>query len=517
MVWMPGVRPCKNRSWKGFQNTLARLLSACLKQDGRYLILNCTDRIRYVRFRSLGKGELIGEAVSNDYLTRDEKLGRATLRRLHALGWKQSGSAQRRNFSEYWAAPVDVSQVADLAVATLAAYGATSPLVLEITPGVFTGARSSAATQTMAPASQGLQLPSGLVVRNAFSGSAYQVGMPLGAGGFGAVYRVSQVAGLRIPTACVLKVTREPTAWHREAYFGDLLKHEPAVVRMYESFAWMAPGDSQPLYCLVSELMDGGDIQQFLRKQPEPWKESRARFEMIRVLRAVRLLHQGGAVHRDLTPRNVFVTAEGRLKIGDFGIALHGVAAKGVRADAFNPGFAPPALLAGNAKHWSPADDVFHVGKLFAMLLSGGASSPSRKQVKLLLCSAAAKAIIQRCIGEKRKRFRDADELLAALEHKVSTPHTLRVASLAGKRVVFTGGMAIKRAEARELLERCGGICQDRVSQTTDVVVVGDQPAPAWIAEQKGNKLLDVDREWSRGHRIAVLRESRFLKLVKGG
>jgi eukaryotic-like serine/threonine-protein kinase len=517
MVWTPGVFACRNRSWEAFQEYLCGLLAACVEEYGRYIVVSRRDKVRYVQFRSLRGDELAGEAVSNDHLTGDEKLGRATLRRLRDLGWRKDGAASRRNFSRRWVSRVDVKEVASLAVTTLhGAYGAALPSNLEVTLGSFHSAKNPYSTVTMISEVRGLQLPSGLVVQNRFSGSAYRVGMPLGAGGFGAVYRVSQVAGPRIPTACVLKAAVQPTAWHREAYFGDLLKDEPAVVRLYESFAWIPSGDSKPLYCLISELMDGGDVQHYLQKQPQPWKESKARYEVIRVLRAVRLLHQGGAVHRDLTPRNVFVTAQGRLKIGDFGIALHGFAQTGVAADVFNPGFAPPAFLAGGAKHWSPADDVFHVGMLFAMLLSGRASSRlSRKQVRDLPCSSAVKAIIQRCIGEKRKRFCDADELLAALEHKIATPHTLRVSSLLGKNVVFTGGMAIKRAQARLLVKRRGGVCQDRVSQTTDVVVVGDQISPSWIAEHKGNKLLDVDREWARGHHIAILTESRFLKLVK--
>jgi len=517
MVWMPGIFACRLRSWEAFERYLCGLLQGCVEQHDRFITLRRRDRVRYVQFRSLRGGEMVAEAVSNDYLTGEERLGRTAIRRLRNLGWKRGGSAPRRNFSRRWTAPADTRDAARLAVSTLGwAYEAASPSQLEITLGSFPGTTDPDSTATMTPEVHGLQLPSGLVVENQLSGRAYRIGMPLGAGGFGAVYRVSQVAGPRIPTACVLKVALQPAAWQREAYFGELLKGEPAVVRMYESFAWIPRVDAKPLYCLISELMDGGDVQHYLRTQPQPWKESKARYEVIRVLRAVRLLHQGGAVHRDLTPRNVFVTAQGRLKIGDFGIALHGLAQSGVAADVFNPGFAPPALLAGGAKHWSPADDVFHLGMLFAMLLSGRASSRlTRKQVKSLPCSSAAKAIIQRSIGERRKRFCDADELLAAFEHKIATPRTLRVPSLRGKTVVFTGGMAIKRAKARLLVKRNGGTCQDRVSQTTDVVVVGDQISPSWIAEQKGNKLLDVDREWARGHAIAVLSEARFLKLVQ--
>jgi hypothetical protein len=473
------------------------------------------DSTRYVQFCSLPGGSLLGEAVSNDNLIDGERLGRATIQRLRELGWRKHGKARLRNFSRRWTEPVPVSEIAELVVKTLAnGYGAQSPSHLEITLGSFNSAEHPYSKLTMMSDLPELQLTSGLLVRNTISGNAYRIRMPLGAGGYGAVYRVSQIARSRISRACVLKVTLEPTEWHREAYFGDLLKRERAVVRIYESFAWIPAGASKPLYCLVSELMYGGDVRHYLSRHPQPWKEPKVRHEVISILRALRLLHQGGAVHRDLTPRNIFVTTGRQLKIGDFGLALHGIARNGVVADAFNPAYAPPAVLAGEATHWSPEDDVFHVGKLLTMLLSGRATPLTRREARNLSCSAETKAIIQRCIGEKRKRFGNASEVLAALEGKVAGPRRVRVSSLLGKRVVFTGRMAIRRAEARLLLESCGGACQDRVGATTDIVVVGDESAPDWIAEHKGNKLLDVDREWSRGHRIAVLTERRFSKLA---
>ena len=52
------------------------------------------------------------------------------------------------------------------------------------------------------------------------------------------------------------------------------------------------------------------------------------------------------------------------------------------------------------------------------------------------------------------------------------------------------------------------------MSHVTDIVVVGDQ-LPHWKAEEKGQKLLDVDHEAERGHHIALVKESRFLALVR--
>ena len=39
------------------------------------------------------------------------------------------------------------------------------------------------------------------------------------------------------------------------------------------------------------------------------------------VFQGVRFIHTAGIIHLDLKPANIFITAEGRFKIGDFGLA----------------------------------------------------------------------------------------------------------------------------------------------------------------------------------------------------
>ena len=187
-------------------------------------------------------------------------------------------------------------------------------------------------------------MPVGLLLHNVLSGRQYRVGRHLAKGGFRAVYEALHIAGgKRLPTKCVLKVASEPQAWHREAYFGDLVKQESGVVRVYESFAWRREGPvPRPLYCLIQELVEGGDLYHSLQNDPKPWPEAKARCEIVRLLRVVTLLQSASAVHRDITPGNVFVTEDGVLKLGDFGIALHSVGEKNVRVDAFTPLLRPP-------------------------------------------------------------------------------------------------------------------------------------------------------------------------------
>src|SRR6476619_1355895 len=106
----------------------------------------------------------------------------------------------------------------------------------------------------------------GLVVRDEIRGRDYRIETLLGQGGFGTAYLARRSGG----KLCVLKVTINAAAWHREAYFGHLLRHVPALVEVYDSFAWV-PAGRTPLYCLVSEYMERGDLNGYLERHPQAW------------------------------------------------------------------------------------------------------------------------------------------------------------------------------------------------------------------------------------------------------
>jgi NAD-dependent DNA ligase len=76
------------------------------------------------------------------------------------------------------------------------------------------------------------------------------------------------------------------------------------------------------------------------------------------------------------------------------------------------------------------------------------------------------KSVIQRCIGERQ-------DYMQGREPRSRT--RVRVHSLAGKRVVFTGGLSLLRAHTKKLAPKAGAIVEDGVSHATDVLVVDDQ------------------------------------------
>lgn len=476
----------------------------------RYIIISSRNANRYVQLVSLKGGGVIGEAVGNHFLRAFEQLSAAACRALCRMGWMlpHTSGWGNGNFWRRWADVAPTEEIAAITARSLRdVLDVASPTILEITTGEF--------GTPMARVSSGLgahlDLRRGQRIRNEENGRAYLVGDRVGQGGFGVVYRAEQASGdpLENKELC-LKVCGDVLSWHCEAYFGHLLQGESRVVKVFDSFAWIPrTKDAQPRYCLITEFAEHGDLAKYFQDHPA-FSERKARVEMIAFLKTLKQLHAAGVVHRDLTPKNVLVVSGGSLKIADFGIAAQSLKHRGVRIDAFNPEFAPPIF-----ERWLAADDVFQCGQLYAFLLAGRADALlNTEDVRKLKCSPEAKAVIQRCIGARRKRYESAAEMLSALESREEPPPGAgSVRSLVGKRVVFTGIMRVVRAQARHVLKRAGGIPQAKVGHQTDILVKGELSSPQYKAVEMGQKLLDVQREREVGHKVVELAEARFWRL----
>jgi NAD-dependent DNA ligase len=96
-------------------------------------------------------------------------------------------------------------------------------------------------------------------------------------------------------------------------------------------------------------------------------------------------------------------------------------------------------------------------------------------------------------------------------EHDATVPSPR---SLAGKKVVFTGKLPIKREDAKLRLLQAGGVFQEQVNESTDVVVVGNR-SPLYESGRKGQKLKGVDRLNRAGRRIAIIGWDDFTRLTR--
>ncbi len=357
-------------------------------------------------------------------------------------------------------------------------------------------------------------LRTGQVIESPGTRLRYKIERLLGEGGFGQVFLATRLGrSTKVPRDVCIKISTHVDAWIREAYFGQLLDDHPRAIRLYDRFPVTL--DGRVVYALVLECAAHGDLSAFLRRTNTGWTESAARREIAGVLEVLRKLHRGQLLHRDLTPMNVFVCDGRRLKLGDFGIVRQQSDRRGVTARTMNLMTAPSELIDRAAPKWQARDDVYQVGQLLAMLVKGDARARVRTgDVRGLTCSDHLKEIIYRCIGERRKRYESADEMIDALRTppprlKPGVLRTLRRVHLA-----FTGILSKPRRDAIRAARRAGAIIHGGPSAKTTVVVRG-RPNPLQAAgKDAGLKLMEIKRLREKGHRITLLDETQFWRLA---
>ena len=358
-------------------------------------------------------------------------------------------------------------------------------------------------------------LEHGRVIESPETRLRYRVGKLLGQGGFGQVFLAARLGDSGdVPDEVCVKVSLHMDAWVREAYFGLLLNHHPRAIRVFDRFPLFQP-DGRVLYCLVLECARHGDLSAFLARTGKAWSEAAARRQIAGVLEVLQRLHRGQMLHRDLTPMNVFVCDKNQLKLGDFGIVRAQSDSRGVTARTMNLMTAPSELIDRAAPKWQARDDVFQVGQLLAMLVKGDARARVRTpDVRKLTCSDQLKEIIYRCIGERRKRYESADEMITALRAPVSVlkPGVLR--SLKGVHLAFTGFLSKPRRDAIRAARRAGATVHHGPSAKTTVVVRGRPNALQAAGRDGGLKLMEIKRLREKGHRITLLTEAQFWRLA---
>ena len=135
-------------------------------------------------------------------------------------------------------------------------------------------------------------------------------------------------------------------------------------------------------------------------------------------------------------------------------------------------------------------------------------------EVRHFPCTDHLKEIVYRCLGERRKRYQAADELIQALRNPPAVLKAGALKTLSGAHLAFTGILTRKRSEAIAAARRAGAKVHGSPSARTNVVVRG-RPNPLQAAGRDGGrKLLEIKRLREKGLKITLLDEKQFWRLA---
>lgn len=268
--------------------------------------------------------------------------------------------------------------------------------------------------------------------RNARVG-AWRIDSLLGEGGMGLVFLAHRDDGRFDQTAAIklLRLTLAAPAdlarFRHEQRILARLAH-PNIARLLDAGEHPVGGGIEIPY-FVMEHVDGQPLTTFASQRE---LTTRQRIELFRqVLDAVDYAHRHFVLHRDLKPANILVTADGDVKLLDFGIAQlleadPGAPGERTRSTLMTPDYASPEQLRGEPL--TVQSDVFTLGALMYELLSGrrayetlGATSPTDRATAMaakpapeLGVDADLDTIVAAAIHADRERRYPSVEALAA-------------------------------------------------------------------------------------------------------
>lgn len=212
--------------------------------------------------------------------------------------------------------------------------------------------------------------------------SDFEVVSPIGKGGGGAVFMVKEKGAHPQPLA--MKVVQKHDAFHSDGSLRhaldervvlELVRGFPFVVQLRHAFQ-----TNTALY-MVSDFCPGGNLRTLLTRQRKGrLSEEKARKLMSQIVLALEHVHSHNVIYRDLKPENVLLSADGDIRLCDFGLSKVLSTGRFGRTRSFcgSTSYMSPQVV--SSKPYSIATDLWSLGALFYRILVGCApfDQPSR-------------------------------------------------------------------------------------------------------------------------------------------
>jgi eukaryotic-like serine/threonine-protein kinase len=192
--------------------------------------------------------------------------------------------------------------------------------------------------------------------------SHYRVLSKLGEGGMGIVYKAEDT---KLRRTVALKFLPQRAAEHgerflREAQSAASLNHNNicTIHEINEEHGFIA-----------MEFMEGPSLKEKIDARPLPLEE--ALNIVIQACTGLEAAHEKGIVHRDIKPANLMLTAQGQVKIMDFGLAQVGDRTRITKGGA---SLGTPAYMSPEQTQGQPTDrrtDIWSIGVVLYEMLTG--------------------------------------------------------------------------------------------------------------------------------------------------
>lgn len=195
----------------------------------------------------------------------------------------------------------------------------------------------------------------------------YNIEETIGYGGFGVVYKATDT--LSLGRIVALKETSDPDdtrSFAAEFQKLSLLDH-PNLPCYYATFEAEGSG------FLVMEYIPGKSLEQVIQGQQGFLLEGQVLGYTLQICDALHYLHsqRQPLFHRDIKPANIRLTAEGLVKLVDFGLLKQGTQQTQSSRRGFTPAYAPPEQWGIGKQSTDARSDIYSLGATLYHLLTG--------------------------------------------------------------------------------------------------------------------------------------------------
>ena len=298
----------------------------------------------------------------------------------------------------------------------------------------------------------------------ALTGERFELGSRIGRGQSGEVHRaVDRLTGDTVAVKLVDLEDAEDEVEDIQREIATLAQIDSPFVTKYLG-SWLCEGSTR--LAIAMEYMAGGSVADLVRDRPLP--EEACAVVLRDLLMALAYLHGEGKIHRDVKAANVLLSAEGHVRLADFGVAgqmTHTVGGNKRKTFTGTPFWMAPEVIQQREEGYDSKADVWSLGITAIEMATGSPPYSDMHPMRVLFFipknppprldgdfSPAFKEFVAQCLQKesgRRPRARDLANARFIAEAPESRDALVRrvQARIAGERPIARGDA--RRADAR--------------------------------------------------------------------